>query len=66
MISSNNSIGSDKGIREVEFRKSLFASQAKDFVVEVTPATVKPKVEAKRGARKSCMKPASCSGEIDL
>lgn len=27
MITSSHSIGSEKGLREVEFRKSLFASQ---------------------------------------
>lgn len=55
MITSGHSIGSEKGIREVEFRKSLFASQEKQFL------EIKVPVEKKKasGGRKSCLKRSS-------
>lgn len=55
MISSAKSIGSEKGVvREVEFRKSIFASQEKTFLGVGTP-----KVEPKKTGRKSCLKRSS-------
>ena len=55
MITSSKSIPSEKGEREVEFRKSLFASQEKEF----TAVEVPQKKAGKGGARKSCLKRSS-------
>ena len=61
IITSNRSIGSEKGVREVEFRKSLFASQEKPFASVMVPNAnlAVPKAAEKKGGRKSCLKRSS-------
>lgn len=57
IISSQKSLGSEKGPKEVGFRKSQFASQEKEFL----PINIVPKAETKKvsGGRKSCLKRSS-------